>query len=118
MRQDIRDNVKLSKILKEHAVRVFQLVEKVIGRLECLHKESLIHIDCHSDVNFELFIKAQLITFKSGKLFQNASRCSFVASLEYRLYILKMHKRTPIIMKRSIPDLNVIQPALVKCYRG
>ena len=38
--QDIRDNVKMSKVLKEHAVRVFQLVEKVIGRLECLHKAS------------------------------------------------------------------------------
>ena len=39
--QDIRDNVKMTKILKEHAVRVFQLVEKVIGRLECLHKASI-----------------------------------------------------------------------------
>merc|ERR1712029_1235508 len=40
--QDIRDNVKMSKVLKEHAVRVFQLVEKVIGRLECLHKSKMI----------------------------------------------------------------------------
>ena len=32
--EEIQSNVKLSKTLQEHSVRVFQLVEKVIGRME------------------------------------------------------------------------------------
>ena len=36
--EEIRNNVKMTNVLKEHAVRVFQLVEKVIGRLDNLHK--------------------------------------------------------------------------------
>ena len=32
--EEIQSNVQLSKTLQEHSVRVFQLVEKVIGRME------------------------------------------------------------------------------------
>ena len=32
--EEIQSNVILSKTLEEHSVRVFQLVEKVIGRME------------------------------------------------------------------------------------
>ena len=42
--EDIRNNVKMTKVLQEHAVRVFQLVEKVIGRLDSLQKASLLYV--------------------------------------------------------------------------
>ena len=35
---DLKNNVNLRKTLQEHAVRVFQLVEKVIGRIDSLQK--------------------------------------------------------------------------------